>query len=358
METLETLAVALGFASLAGVNLYLTVFVTGLAVNMQWVHLPEKYGELAVLGEPAVIIAAGIFAAIEFFSDKIPWVDSAWDSVHTVIRPIGGGLLALTALGPADPAFAVIVGMLAGGTSLMTHGLKSGTRIAINSSPEPVSNMAVSLTEDMAVIGGLAMMSVSPLVFAGVALAFLVLAIFMAPKLFRRGKSFSWLLWKRFSSGWFRPDSLEAFSGPLGAKDQAKLERACQDTVPNPEVKWSIPAVVGGSKKVGKLAPHTVGRIFALENDTGAIHFVGRRNWRDCHGRIALEDFEVAVHESGVFSEDIILENRKTRKRLVLRLSGASPEIAKRICEDLIQTRVAPSAQQQQLNPPTSVSQT
>ena len=153
MEALETLAVALGFASLAGINLYLTVLVTGLAVNQQWVDLSSSYPELMILGDPIVLVAAGAMAAIEFCSDKVPWVDSAWDSIHTVIRPIGGGLLAFTAMGPTDPAFAVVVAMLAGGTSLMTHGMKAGTRLAINHSPEPVSNMAMSITEDMAVIG-------------------------------------------------------------------------------------------------------------------------------------------------------------------------------------------------------------
>ena len=132
MEVLETLAVALGFATLAGLNLYLVVLVTGLAINQGWVDVSANYPDLMVLGDPLVVTAAGIFFCLEFFSDKIPWVDSLWDSVHTLIRPVGGGLLAIHTLGPVDPGFEVVIAMLAGGATLVAHGFKSGTRLAIN----------------------------------------------------------------------------------------------------------------------------------------------------------------------------------------------------------------------------------
>ena len=135
MEVLETLCVALGFATLAGLNLYLVVLVTGLAINQGWVDVSSTYPDLMVLGDPLVITAAGIFFCMEFFADKIPWVDSLWDSVHTLIRPVGGGLLAIHTLGPTDPGFDVVVAMLAGGTALVAHGFKSGTRLALNTSP-------------------------------------------------------------------------------------------------------------------------------------------------------------------------------------------------------------------------------
>ncbi|MCB1087991.1 MAG: DUF4126 domain-containing protein, partial [Verrucomicrobiae bacterium] len=104
MDILNQLAVALGFATLAGLNLYLTVLVTGLAIRMDWIQLSSQYDQLSVLGSDWVLIAAGIFFALEFFSDKIPWVDSLWDGVHTLIRPVGGGLLAIQTLGTSDPA--------------------------------------------------------------------------------------------------------------------------------------------------------------------------------------------------------------------------------------------------------------
>src|SRR5205085_11668769 len=104
MERLHLLSVALGLAALAGLNLYLTVFATGLAIHYHWITLGPAYQSLEVLGDPIVIILAGTLYLIEFFADKVPWVDSAWDAVHTVIRPIGGALLAIQVLGHPSPA--------------------------------------------------------------------------------------------------------------------------------------------------------------------------------------------------------------------------------------------------------------
>ncbi len=99
MEVLQTLSVALGLAALSGYSLYLTVFSTGLAIHFGWVHLAPQFESLSVLGDPAILIISGILFALEFFADKIPWVDTIWDAVHTVIRPVGGAFLATRALG-------------------------------------------------------------------------------------------------------------------------------------------------------------------------------------------------------------------------------------------------------------------
>jgi len=163
VERLNLLAVALGLATLAGVNLYLTVFATGLAIHFHWINLAPQYQSLEVLGNPWVIGIAGVLYLLEFFADKIPWVDSIWDAVHTVIRPIGGALLAIQVLGHPNPAFTVIVALLAGGTSLLAHTAKSATRLASNTSPEPLTNIGLSLGEDAAVLGGLTLVNLSPL---------------------------------------------------------------------------------------------------------------------------------------------------------------------------------------------------
>src|SRR6202162_6333450 len=136
MNRLDLLAAALGLAALAGINLYLTVFATGLAIHFHWITLSPDYQALDILGHPAVIIIAGVLYFLEFFADKIPWIDSIWDAVHTVIRPIGGALLAIQVLGHQDPVFAVVVGLLAGGTSLASHTAKAATRLTANASPE------------------------------------------------------------------------------------------------------------------------------------------------------------------------------------------------------------------------------
>ncbi len=162
MERLDLLSVALGLAALAGINLYLTVFATGLAIHFHWITLGSQYQSLEVLGNPWIISIAGVLYLLEFFADKVPWVDSIWDAVHTVIRPIGGALLAIQVLGHPNPAFTVIVALLAGGTSLLAHTAKAATRLASNTSPEPLTNIALSLGEDAAVLGGLTLVHFSP----------------------------------------------------------------------------------------------------------------------------------------------------------------------------------------------------
>ena len=185
MERLDLLAVALGLACLAGINLYLTVFVTGLAIHFHWITLAPAYQSLEVLGHPAIITVAGILYFLEFFADKIPWIDSAWDAVHTVIRPIGGALLAIQVLGHPSPAFTVIIALLAGGTSLIAHTAKAATRLASNTSPEPVTNIGLSLAEDAAVLGGLTLVNLSPLLALIIFLIGIAVFLYFARRIFR-----------------------------------------------------------------------------------------------------------------------------------------------------------------------------
>jgi len=190
METLSILGVALGFATLSGINLYLTTFLAGMAIRFNWINLADKYESLAVLENPWIITVAGVFFLIEFFADKIPWVDSSWDAVHTFIRPIGGTLLALAALGEMDPAMSVIAALLGGGTTLVTHATKAGGRLLINMSPEPVSNTVASLGEDGLVLGGLGLMAAAPVVSFFVFLAVVIFAIWISRRtwsVIRRG---------------------------------------------------------------------------------------------------------------------------------------------------------------------------
>ena len=148
MEILQTLGIALGLASLAGLNLYLTVFVTGLAIQQQWINVAQTYPELAILAHPAILAISGTMYVLQFFADKVPWVDSLWDAVHTFIRPVGGAFLAIRVLGSPDPVFDIIVALLAGGATFATHSMKAGTRLVVNHSPEPFSNIALSFAED------------------------------------------------------------------------------------------------------------------------------------------------------------------------------------------------------------------
>jgi hypothetical protein len=201
MQILEHLGLALGLASLSGLNLYLTTFIAGVLVHFNLLHLGDKYQELAVLGHPWIIGVAGVLYLVEFFADKVPWLDSAWDAVHTFIRPVGGTLLAMTALGDMPPHVQVIAGLLAGGAALTTHGAKAGTRLIANHSPEPFSNVALSLGEDAVVVGGSALAFLLPAAALVVFTALLIVIWLVFPKVWRVLRK-SWnLLRARLSGG-------------------------------------------------------------------------------------------------------------------------------------------------------------
>ena len=150
MEMLVSLGRTLGFSLTSGVNLYATVAILGLATRFEWVSLPPQY---QVFANDWVIGVALTLYAIEFVADKIPYIDSLWDSVHTFIRPVGGALVAIGTLGDASPVFEVFMGLLGGTIAAGSHFTKSSTRIADNASPEPFSNWALSFFEDVFVIG-------------------------------------------------------------------------------------------------------------------------------------------------------------------------------------------------------------
>lgn len=178
MDLLVSLGRTLGFSVTSGVNLYATVAILGLAARFDWVALPPQYD---VFASDWVIGAAVLLYAIEFVADKIPWVDSLWDSVHTFIRPIGGALVALgTAGDDVSRTYEVIVGLLGGTIAAGSHLTKAGTRVAANASPEPFSNWALSFVEDLFVIG-LGMLALkyplAALVIAVVIIAMIVLAL-------------------------------------------------------------------------------------------------------------------------------------------------------------------------------------
>lgn len=185
MHILEQLGLALGLASLAGVNLYLTVFLTGILVRFDALHLAAKYQSMEVLGHDWVLLAAGVLYAIEFVADKVPWLDSFWDSIHTLIRPMGGTILAMQALGDMPPHVEVVGALFAGGAALTTHTAKAGTRLIANHSPEPVSNIVLSIGEDIGVAAGTLMMVVTPVFALCVFTAILIVLWLVLPKMWR-----------------------------------------------------------------------------------------------------------------------------------------------------------------------------
>lgn len=150
MDLVAILGRTLGFSFAAGINLYATVALVGLSSRFGWVDLPER---LRIFDNDVVIGVALVLYVVEFAADKIPWVDSAWDTVHTFIRPLGGALIAVAALGEASPTLEGLIALLGGSIAASTHLTKASARVAVNASPEPVSNWIVSLAEDVFVVG-------------------------------------------------------------------------------------------------------------------------------------------------------------------------------------------------------------
>ncbi len=172
---IEILGIATSASLLAGWRLYLVVLATGIAMRSGMVPLPEHLEGLQVLANPWVMGVAAIGAFCEFFADKIMWLDSAWDTVHTLVRPIGGALLTLAIVDPGDPAMQVMAFLLGGGGALLAHGGKASARAVVNTSPEPFSNVAVSGVEDVATVGLLYLSYEHP--WAAVAVAVVVLGL-------------------------------------------------------------------------------------------------------------------------------------------------------------------------------------
>ena len=182
LDTAQLIAVAsvLGFAS--GLRLYLVLFAVGLAGFLQWVPLPAG---LQLLANPWVLGASGLMMAIEFFADKIPALDSLWDGVHTLIRIPAGAALAAAIFGGDSATWATVAALLGGSLAATSHFTKAGSRALINTSPEPVSNVLASGTEDLLAGGLLLLVLAYPWVAAGIVLLLMLLAIWLLPKLFR-----------------------------------------------------------------------------------------------------------------------------------------------------------------------------
>lgn len=182
MEWIATLGRTMGFSFAAGINLYATVAILGLASRYNWVSLPAQY---QAFDNDFIIAAALGLYVVEFVADKIPWFDSIWDTVHTAVRPLGGAVIAVTTLGDASPTTEVLVGLLGGTLAAGTHFTKSGTRAVVNTSPEPFSNWILSLGEDAFVITlGLVALKY-PVIAAGVVIVGVIFIALFAAILFR-----------------------------------------------------------------------------------------------------------------------------------------------------------------------------
>ncbi|HEY7002506.1 MAG TPA: DUF4126 domain-containing protein [Candidatus Udaeobacter sp.] len=340
MERLDLLAVALGLAALAGINLYLTVFVTGMAIHFHWISLAPQYQSLEVLGNPWIITIAGILYFLEFLADKIPWVDSIWDAVHTVIRPIGGALLAIQVLGHPSPAFTVIVALLAGGTSLVAHTAKAATRLASNSSPEPFSNIGLSLGEDAAVLGGLALVHFNPILALVVFLICIGAFFYFAPRILRAMKVKIWLAWKKLNGPAYRdvtvnlPQTLPGRLAPIFGKEN----------VLNETIAWAVPCVSGRARGI---PANLFGALVATNEEPRRLIFVAPKGGRPVARAIDLEGSSVA-REPKFLSENLVIFPATGRgPRHVFVFSRPQAALVELIVQDLHRRLSEPALQEQ-----------
>ena len=349
METLQLLGTALGFGELAGINLYLTVFATGLAIQQGWIVLAPQYGKLLILGDPTIVFIAGALYFVEFFADKIPWVDSLWDALHTIIRPIGGALLGVRILGAAAPGFDIVVALLTGGISLTAHGVKAGARLVVNASPEPFSNIALSLTEDLTVLGGLALIHFHPVIALGVVTAFLGGVLYFGPRIARAATVRIWLAWRKFTSG---PDDpkLDAAELPKTLPADVDLLLQMLEHGKGP-IEWAVPCICAGSKRI---RANVSGFLTALQGDSERLYFLSKGRLQKATEVIDLTGYK-AGHESRFLSENLLLygaERRPAKRTFVF--ERAKRRWVLRLTE-LVNTRIGQSTvvegQQQVANP-------
>jgi len=204
MDTVQTIALTMGVAWASGINLYAAVFVLGYLGATGNIDLPP---DLQVLSNPVVMAAAGVMYFVEFFADKVPGVDTLWDSIHTFIRIPAGAMLAAGAVGDVNPAVELAALILGGSLSAATHATKAGGRVLINTSPEPVTNWVTSVTEDLAVIGGLWTALHYPWLFLIALGLFIVLLVWLLPKLWRGVKRVLCYIGSLF--GWCDPKRMD-----------------------------------------------------------------------------------------------------------------------------------------------------
>jgi Domain of unknown function (DUF4126) len=327
MEILQTLSIALGLATLSGINLYLTVFVTGLAIRLEWIHLAPQYASLQVLAEPSILVISGVLFALEFFADKIPWVDSVWDAVHTVIRPIGGALLAIQVLGDTSPVFEVIVGLLAGTASFASHSVKAGTRLVANGSPEPFSNIALSFTEDVVVVGFLSLLWANPTVAFLLLVVFFTAAIYFLPKLWRATRARIHFALKKLNQSGSTGRSVQ-LSNKLPSRYDMAFHRATGSEKP---IAWNAPCVSGKGKH---LDSNRFGYLVATDENPFKVYFL-TLGWFGANSRLLeIEGFKAGLEERFLFDELHIYSPGKNQ-RYTLRFDKANAALAQQVYQTL-----------------------
>lgn len=271
MEQIELLGAALGLGTLAGISLYLTVFVVGMSLHEGWLHLSPGLEPLQALDNPWIWGVALVLYLVEFFADKVPWVDSLWDSIHTAIRPIGAMFVAAATLGDANPAIEIIGILCAGTAAAATHSAKAGLRLMINTSPEPFSNIATSVAEDVVVVAGSIFVVKHPILALIVSALGVATFVYFAPVLFRSVKAQFALIFGKLTAIGAGGDDAPSAKLP----HDADLALGAQ-LAPEEKIAWAVPCLTGRFPTVGR----NVRGFLVRTSDASRLYFVGKKSFK------------------------------------------------------------------------------
>ncbi|RYD36299.1 MAG: DUF4126 domain-containing protein [Verrucomicrobiaceae bacterium] len=326
------LSLALGMSFMAGLNLYLTTFLAGLAVRLGWGDT-ALHPALEIMGHPALIITAGVLFLLELVVDKIPWLDTVWDMVHTVVRPAGAVLLTLAVMTGSGPVLTTVAAVLGAGMALSTHLTKSGVRLILNASPEPFSNILASLAEDALVAGLLLLSLYFPHTGLAVCLVMLAGIWLMMPKIFRLVKASVYLLWKKFRAG--NPAAQPAdLSAALTAHQRQQLTDVLGPDAGFVRTAWAVRCISGKSRGFDRLRANVFGTLVSPADQPGTLVFLPRRWLRRAPVRLSLPGCGIG-HESVFLSENLVIHNPAERLLATFRFPRGQAALAARLEADL-----------------------
>jgi hypothetical protein len=271
---------------------------------------------------------------LEFRADKVPWVDSVWDAVHTVIRPIGGAFLATRALGHTTPVFEVVVALLGGAMSFASHSLKASTRLVVNGSPEPFSNIAVSTGENVFVVGAVALLWHYPVaVFLFLCLLF-VLTFYFLPKIWRSISMNLWFISRKLNqiSG---TEPIDQLPSKLPSRYEALFRRLSSNA---PPIAWAVPCVSGKGKY---LEPNRFGYLVASQDEPSKVWFITKTMLGSASKMLEIEQFKVSLERRLLF-EELNLYSLGKNRRFSFKFDRASAALATKVAAEL-ENRLSPA---------------
>ncbi|HYP05852.1 MAG TPA: DUF4126 domain-containing protein [Bryobacteraceae bacterium] len=307
MDTVHLLGSAMGLGLMAGIRLYATVFALGLAIRMGWFDLSPSFANLSVLAQTPVLAVSGVAFAVEFLADKVPWIDSMWDSVHTVIRPVGAAVLGFTALGSLDPTTQTLIALLCGGVAFTGHTSKAATRLVVNHSPEPFTNMGLSLAEELMVPAGLWIAFEHPLLAISIVGVFLAIFAWLSPEVIRL-LHVSWMALRCLIARWFG-SPVPVADVPLPESPVARLLR----TLPFQPLPPKYARRLEGNASAGIQCVGTH-RVRGLKNSIGylcvtpdGLVFVAQRMFRLRTYRVPWSNLQNVSLKRGIFFDSLSL---------------------------------------------------